>query len=97
MDSQGNIITKGRKDILGEEERQIAMEAITEENLEENQRAKRQEAEKANHNATEAHEETAEKEPQLRIILKAKGFDLFKLIVKPVTNFLVLGLWHGSR
>ncbi|KAL8767448.1 MAG: hypothetical protein Q9209_006034 [Squamulea sp. 1 TL-2023] len=89
VDSQGNIVTKGQKDILGEEERQIAMEAMTEEILEENQRTKRQEADKAVRNETEAHGENPtaaqKKEPQVRIILKAKGFDDFKLIVKPAT------------
>ncbi|KAL8790531.1 MAG: hypothetical protein Q9213_000553 [Squamulea squamosa] len=89
VDAQGHVVTKGQKDILGEEERQIAMEAMTEEILEVNQRAKRQEADKAVCNETEAQEEipsvAQKKGPQVRIILKAKGFDDFKLIVKPTT------------
>ena len=44
MDLNGNIIIKGRKDILGEEKRQIHIEAITEEILEETKRQKLREA-----------------------------------------------------
>ncbi|KAL8914644.1 MAG: hypothetical protein Q9171_000825 [Xanthocarpia ochracea] len=99
VDSQGNIVTKGQKDILGEEERQIHMEAMTKEILEEYQRAKRQEAEGADQDETEAHKEHApvagKKEPPVRIILKAKGFDDFKLIVQPVSHFISLGV-HGK-
>ncbi|KAL8944659.1 MAG: hypothetical protein Q9211_000503 [Gyalolechia sp. 1 TL-2023] len=89
VDSNGNIVMKGQKDILGEEERQIHMEAMTEEIMEEYQRPKRSEAEGESHQDTEAHPEeapVAEKEPQVRIILKAKGFTDFKLIVKPTTR-----------
>ncbi|CAO1596609.1 hypothetical protein XANCAGTX0491_000443 [Xanthoria calcicola] len=87
VDSQGNIMTKGRRDILGDEEDQIHMEAMTEGILQGDQRAKRQDTENAEHEM-EAHEQALavkRKEPQVRIILKAKGFDDFKLIVKPTT------------
>ncbi|KAI4169128.1 MAG: hypothetical protein LQ343_005922 [Gyalolechia ehrenbergii] len=89
VDSNGNIVMKGQKDILGEEERQIHMEAMTADILEEYQTLKRREAERENHQGTEPHPEeppAAEKEPQVRIILKAKGFTDFKLIVKPVSK-----------
>ena len=88
VDSQGHIVTKGQGDILGDEEEQIHMEAMTETILEDDQRAKRLKTEKADHGETKAHEQPPElrkNEPQVRIILKAKGFDDFKLIVKPVS------------
>ncbi|KAI4095415.1 MAG: hypothetical protein LQ339_007260 [Xanthoria mediterranea] len=88
VDSQGNIMTNGRRDILGDEEDQIHMEAMTEGILQGDQRAKRQDTENAEHDEMEAHEQALavkRKEPQVRIILKAKGFDDFKLIVKPTT------------
>lgn len=95
VDSQGNIVTKGRRDILSDEEDQIHMEAMTEKILEEDQRAKRQETENTERSEMEAHEQAPaieKKEPQVRIILKAKGFDDFKLIVKPVS----CSINHGS-
>ncbi|KAL9043140.1 MAG: hypothetical protein Q9180_000076 [Flavoplaca navasiana] len=88
VDSQGHIVTKGQGDILGDEEEQIHMEAMTEKILEDDQRAKRLKTEKAEHGETKAHEKPSEirkNVPQVRIILKAKGFDDFKLIVKPTT------------
>ncbi|KAI4128113.1 MAG: hypothetical protein LQ338_002898 [Usnochroma carphineum] len=90
VDSNGNIVMKGQKDILGEEERQIHMEAMTEEILEDYKRTKRREAEGEGELKTEAKEEQPlvpeKKEPQVRIILKAKGHSDFKLIVKPTTK-----------
>ena len=90
VDSNGNIVMKGQKDILGEEERQIHMEAMTEAILEEYQKMKRGEVEGENNQGSGAHEEVAPaaetKEPQVRIILKAKGYTDFKLIVKPVSR-----------
>ncbi|KAL8680190.1 MAG: hypothetical protein Q9186_003602 [Xanthomendoza sp. 1 TL-2023] len=89
VDAKGNIVTKGRKDILGDEERQVHMEATTEEMLEERERAKRQEAQKQDEEEIEARENqppVEKKEAQVRIILKAKGFGDFKLIVKPTTR-----------
>ncbi|KAL9595089.1 MAG: hypothetical protein Q9219_006663 [cf. Caloplaca sp. 3 TL-2023] len=90
VDSEGNIVTKGQKDILGEEERQIHMEAMTEEILDEYQKMRCGGTESGNHDDTEAHQAvppSAEtKEAQVRIILKAKGYSDFKLIVKPTTR-----------
>ncbi|KAL8843631.1 MAG: hypothetical protein Q9170_000135 [Blastenia crenularia] len=90
MDSRGKILTKGPKDILGEEENQIHMEAMTEDILEEYQKMKRREAEGESYQESEPQaEEVAaaeKKEPQVRIILKAKGHTDFKLIVKATTR-----------
>ncbi|KAL8918508.1 MAG: hypothetical protein Q9208_007315 [Pyrenodesmia sp. 3 TL-2023] len=90
VDFNGNIVMKGQKDILGEEERQIHMEAMTEEILEETKRQKRREADGEGQGEVEAQEDQPaapeQKEPQVRIILKAKGYSDFKLIVKPATK-----------
>ncbi|KAL8726045.1 MAG: hypothetical protein Q9166_006960 [cf. Caloplaca sp. 2 TL-2023] len=92
IDNQGNIVMKGQKDILGEEERQMHMEAMTDGILEEHQRAKRQEARGQGQDETEVRKEQPPapetKEPQVRIILKAKGLPDFKLIVKPVSSVI---------
>lgn len=90
VDSNGNIVTKVQRDVLGEEERQVHMEAMTKEILEERQRLERLGATRIEKpDETEAQEEeplAEKKEPQVRIILKAKGYDDFKLIVKPVST-----------
>ena len=85
--ADGNIVMKGKKDILGEEERRIHMEAMTEEILEDYKRSKRREmgdedAEESGNQEAEQVEQKAEK--QVRVILKAKGLDDFKLRVKAV-------------
>lgn len=82
----GDILLKGRRDIMGEEDRQIHMEALTEEILAERQKSKISVIAE-NVEESEVEEVLAdkkEKETQMRIILKARGFDDFKLIVKPV-------------
>ncbi|KAI4087129.1 MAG: hypothetical protein LQ344_007024 [Seirophora lacunosa] len=90
VDCNGNIVTKGQKDILGEEERQIHMEAMTEGIIEEIERMKRREASGEGHGDIGMREEmppAAEKqETPVRIILKAKGYSDFKLIVKSTTS-----------
>ena len=95
VDANGDILLKGQKDIMGEEDRQIHMEATTEEILAEHQRSK---SSVLAENADESEVEEVvpvvkEKEAQVRIILKAKGFDDFKLIVKPVRTWVFL---HGE-
>lgn len=93
VDQYGNVLLKGQKDIMGEEDRQIHMEAMTDEILEEYKKAKRrvitgEEEENGEAEATTATEVPPmeqNKELQVRIILKAKGFEDFKLIVKPVS------------
>lgn len=92
VDHDGNILLKGQKDIMGEEDRQIHMEAMTDEILEEYKRAKGSmiidEKEETGDilaaAATKAPSVEHGKESQVRIILKAKGFEDYKLIVKPV-------------
>lgn len=87
VSAEGTIVMKGEKDLLGEEERQIHMEAMTEEILEDFKKSKRRaiDAEDTEESARQGSEQ-AERPPeeQVRIILKAKGLDDFKLKVKPV-------------
>lgn len=86
VDADGNIVTKGEKDILGEENRQIHMEAMTEEMFEDRRKAKVEDPTVTTHEQ-EMEEPVAaqpQQEEQVKIILKAKGFADFKLIVKPV-------------
>ncbi|MCJ1431795.1 hypothetical protein MMC27_001150 [Xylographa pallens] len=90
VDSLGNIVMKGEKDIFGEANRQIHLEAMTEETLEEMKKAKEHtEAEGTTEDAIEEIERPSPQQPtqeqQIRIILKAKELKDFKLIVKPTT------------
>lgn len=92
VDLNGDILLKGRKDIMGEEDRQIHMEAMTEEIHAERQRNK---SSVVAENIEESEVEEVvpvgkEKEAQVRIILKARGFEDFKLIVKPVRSWAFL-------
>ena len=86
VDGNGNIVTQGKRDILGEENGKIHMEAMTEEMFDEQKKAKaRESCEIQEEPVTEqAVVEQPVQERQVKIILKAKGFDEFKLIVKPV-------------
>ncbi|KAL8997867.1 MAG: hypothetical protein Q9169_002949 [Polycauliona sp. 2 TL-2023] len=88
VDAQVSSATKGQSDFLGREEEQIHMEAITESIIEDEQRAKRPPRQEADYDESEAHVQAPaveRKEPQVRVILKAKGFDDLKLLVKPTT------------
>ena len=90
VDQDGNVLMKGQRDILGEEDRQIHMEAMTEEILEGHKREKRHAAGEEEAEDCEKKDEVMEQpkqEAQVRIILKAKGVDDFKLIVKPVSCY----------
>lgn len=83
VDAMGRISTKGCS--WEEEEGQIHMEAMTAKILEAYKKAKRN---KATGQEDVAVQEEAvavkDREPQVRIILKAKGLDDFKLQVRPV-------------
>lgn len=93
VNSEGDILQKGQKDIIGEEHRQIHMEAMTEKILADYQKAKRRNVADEEDEEAAAEEEAAAQKPkeaQVRIILKAKGFEDFKLIVKPVRYLQVI-------
>ena len=87
VELDGTVMAKG--DVLGDEEGRIHMEAMTLEILEARRRAKTEAATTAENE--EAGQETqgpteGKIENQVRIILKARGFDDFKLRVKPVST-----------
>jgi hypothetical protein len=84
VDGEGDILLKGRKDIMGEEDRQIHMEATTDEIITGHQKAKQRITNGIEEDEVEEAGPVQNKEAQLRIILKAKSFEDFKLIVKPV-------------
>lgn len=88
VDADGNVLTKGQKDIFGEEDRQIHMEAMTEEILEEYNKAKRRgevDGEEEDAASSGVAPIVQEQEAQVRIILKAKDLDDFRLKVKTVS------------
>ena len=93
VDAIGRVFTKGG--FFEEEEGQIHMEAMTTKILEAHKQSKRNEVNA--HDEAAAQEEAAampDHEAQVRIILKAKGLDDFKLQVRPVRYMYVEGLLH---
>lgn len=86
VDVDGNIVMKGEKDVFGEENRQIQMEAMTMEMLEEQKKAKErlERKEEMQEAPEERPADQPKQESQIRIILKAKEYEEFKLLVKPV-------------
>ena len=84
VDPNGNIRTRG--DSLEDLDGKIHMEAMTAEILEAYKKAKMHEvADRTEAPAEEPVVEEQKKEPQIRIILKARGFADVKIIVKPVS------------
>ena len=96
VDSNGNIRTN--RDSLEDLNGQIHLEAMTEEIFEAYRKAKRHEV--ASEEEKQAEEATVieeEKVPEVRIILKAKGFADFKLKVKPVCILHLMLLYPTLR
>ena len=90
VNSTGEI-PKGQKDVIGGEETQVHMEAMTVELFEKHQKAKRRGIDEDDEDEVAAKESASvaqKQEVQVKIILKAKGFEDFKLIVKPVSSIL---------
>lgn len=76
VDEDGHISFKGQSEFMGEEGKHIHMEAVTDDtSIEEAQQQMHQQQSSSQ----------AIKETRIRIILKAKEFDDFKLIVKSVS------------
>ena len=94
-DEDGNVRFKGLDTAFGDDERQIHMEAMTEEIL---TKYKKEKARQGHCNDTmqptdndKGKEKPVEKqslEPQVKIIIKAKDFPEHKLIVKPVCHIV---------
>lgn len=83
VDEDGIVSYRGQKRLFGEEEQKIHMEAMTEELLEARKQAK---IRKAEQEAKSEDEEEEPEEPQVKLIMKAKGFDDMKIIVKAVSR-----------
>ena len=87
VDQDGNVLTKGQKDIVGDEDRQVHMEAMTEGMLENDKKGKGYMVggdEPQDHENDEEIVARQKQEPQVKIILKTKGFKDLKLIVQSV-------------
>jgi len=84
VDTDGNVALRGERDVLGEGNRQIHMEAMTEEIMDEYKKEKHNRAPRgAGHNDEEIVDQP--KPPEgTKIILRSKDYEDFKLIVKPV-------------
>lgn len=78
----GGVLAKG--EYVGDDEGRIHMEAMTSEILEAHKKAERQDLQDSGDIDADQNDVVEQKEPQIKIICKAKGFDDFKLIVKPV-------------
>ena len=88
VDADGNVVMQGEKDVFGEEDRQIHMEAMTEEMFQAQRKERERAAALEAQDADEQEMPMAEQpkaEEQVRIILRSKGHEEFKLIVKPVS------------
>ena len=87
VDFNGNMIARGEKDILGEENHHLHMEAMTEEMFEQHKK-EREASQQIVPERPDVEEAVVQipQEPQVRIILKGKGFEDFKLIVKHVRS-----------
>lgn len=87
VDEFDNILLKGQKDITGEEETHIHMEAMTEEILEEHKKSHKapilNEPLPGEDDVSEV-EEKVEKAAKVKIILKAKGYEDFKVSIGAV-------------
>jgi hypothetical protein len=86
LDADGNVVMKGEKDFLGEENREIHMEAMTEEMFENARKEKERQAQGIESEGEDEDEtfEVPEKVHKIRIIVKGRGFEDFKLLVKEV-------------
>lgn len=87
VDEFDNLLLKGQKDITGEEETHIHMEAMTEEILEEHKKSQKasilNEPLPGDDDVLEL-EEKVEKPAKRKIILKAKGYEDFKVAIVAV-------------
>lgn len=85
VDTNGNVALMGERDVLGEENRQIHIEAMTEEILAEYKKGRHVNASgDADHQEEEEIPEPPKPPVGIKIILRSKDFEDFKLIVKTV-------------
>ncbi|KAI9724429.1 MAG: hypothetical protein M1812_000497 [Candelaria pacifica] len=89
VDENGSLVLKGEKDTLGDDDGRIHMEAMTDEMIKQAQIAKEslQSIHDPAENAEVEEEPVAEPKPAegIKIVLVSRGYEDFKLIVKPST------------
>lgn len=98
VDEDGNVSSKGETRLFGEEEQKLHMEAMTAGLFEERKKAKQRKMQEEQDGINEEEETMMPQkpeEPQVRIILKAKGFDDFKLKVKAVSHTRISAMLWG--
>ncbi|KAI9850458.1 MAG: hypothetical protein M1838_005670 [Thelocarpon superellum] len=90
VDRDGTVVHHGTRDRLGDLDRQIHMEALTEEIMEEDRKKREKEQqgpdEDEDHGTSQSQSQPLEPREQIRVMLKSKGYDDFKLIVRPTTK-----------
>ena len=91
VDEDGEVVLEGEKDVLGEANRRIHMEATTEVmylemQKQEEERHRGEQPEEPDEEEVSEVVQPKPQERQTRIILKAKGLQDFKLIVKDVST-----------
>jgi len=84
VDVDGNVALKGEKDVLAEENRQIHMEAMTDKIMDGYKKARNGPAPGDPEHHTEEINEPPNPPKGTKIILRSKGYEDFKLIVKSV-------------
>ena len=84
VDADGNVSLTGQRDALGEDNRQLHMEAMTDEIMDGYKRAKNASAMNPTHNDVEEIAEPPKQPQGTKIILRSKDYEDFKLIVKAV-------------
>ncbi len=86
VDASGKVALEGEKDVLGEENRQIHMEAMTDEILEAYKKARSELGPGKVESKDEGITELPKQPVGTKIILRSKDYEEFKLIVKPVCS-----------
>lgn len=93
-DEDGNIRFEGSENLFGEDERRIHMEVMNKELFAEYKMKKQRKDQGEEEQKSKEETEEAVKakkdnsEPQVRVVIKARDFADFKLIVRPVCKFL---------
>lgn len=87
----GEVYIKGQDQFPGDENAQLHMEVVTPQMFDEDKKAREQKAKSPEVEAQTADEEVSQPSAGTKIVLKAQGFEEYKLIVKPVSVLDFLG------
>lgn len=83
----GEVYIKGQDQFPGDENAQLHMEVVTQQMFDDDKKAREQKAKSPEIEAQTADEEVSQPLAGTKIVLKAQGFEEYKLIVKPVSIF----------